>query len=357
MKVGKGKKILMLTDGNIDNASSRIRAIQYIPYLQKNDYKVKLIPRIPKKSAVMLWRFFFFPLLKRWFSLKRLIALKYFHWDLVFIQRSFLSEDLLVSLKSRKIPVLFDFDDAIYLHARKPKNREKTALMVRYADRVIVSTDFLKAFCQQQGKEAFIIPSPVETNRIRPTDRAVHELVTIGWMGSAWTTDFLKIVEKPLQDLAKKYSFRFLTVGAKAEFKIEGIHLESYPWKFEQENDQIGKMDIGIMPLPDNEWSQSKGGYKLLQYMSGGIPCVASPVGINSWIIKPGINGFLASTNAEWFESLEKLLLDPLLRIELGHQGRKDAVLFYSRDICFEKLLHVLQETMNKKQISVKSIL
>jgi len=339
---GKNKRILVLTNGNADNASSRIRAIQYIPYLQKNGFNVTLIPRVPKKSSNLIRRFFFFPLLKRWFYLKRLIAVKYFSWDLVFIQRAFLSEYLLKSLQNRKIPMLFDFDDAIYINSKKPENKRKTALMIQYAARVIVSTGFLGEFCRVNHKDPVIIPSPVETDRIKPIEKSDVHPVTIGWMGSAWTTDFLKIIEKPLQHLAEKYSFRLLTIGTKPGFIIEGINHESKAWSFDLENAHIGEMDIGVMPLPDTEWSRSKGGYKLLQYMSGGIPCVASPVGINSSIIRPGVNGFLASSEEEWAESLEKLIKDPSLRNELGKQGRKDAVELYSREVCFEKLMNVL---------------
>jgi glycosyltransferase involved in cell wall biosynthesis len=114
-------------------------------------------------------------------------------------------------------------------------------------------------------------------------------------------------------------------------------------WVFEAENENIGQMDIGLMPLPDNDWTRMKGGYKLLQYMAAGIPCVASPVGINQSIIKPGENGFLASNDEEWYLVLERLITDPELRIKLGVNGRKDAVELYSREVCFEKLLTMIK--------------
>ena len=39
----------MLTDGNLDNASARIRAIQYIPFFEAQGYNVTHIPRISKR--------------------------------------------------------------------------------------------------------------------------------------------------------------------------------------------------------------------------------------------------------------------------------------------------------------------
>jgi glycosyltransferase involved in cell wall biosynthesis len=339
----KKYRMLILTDGNSDNASARIRAIQYIPFLIQQGIQVRLIPRIPEKSFRLIHRFIIFPLLKRWYSLKRNFEIRFRNWDIVFIQRTFIKKRYLKVLKKCNSLIVYDFDDAIYLNPQKPSNREKTAAMIKYADEVIVSTEYLKDFCNKHHKEPVIIPSPVETDRIKPTAKSSDHILTIGWIGSEWTTGFLSIVENPLKKLAQKYSFIFLTVGAKSGYQIEGINHVSKPWSFDDESKLIAEMDIGIMPLPDTEYTRSKGGYKLFQYMSAGIPCVASPVGINSSIIKPGVNGYLALSEDEWFSQLEKLINDVDLRSKLGNNGRIDALELYSREVCFEKLMTVIR--------------
>jgi glycosyltransferase involved in cell wall biosynthesis len=342
MALESRKRMLMLTDGNIDNASSRIRAIQYIPYLNKNKIEVHLIPRVPEKSPKLFRRFCIFPLLKRLYYLRKIYAIRFQQWDIAFIQRTFIEKSELKQLKGRNVRIIYDFDDAIYINPQKPANRDKAATIIKFADQVIVSTEFLKDFCVDNHKNPAIIPTPVETDRIKPSIKSLDHITTIGWIGSVWTTGFLAIVENPLKRLAKTYSFRFLTVGAKPDYHIEGINHISKPWSFNEENERIAEMDIGIMPLPDTDFARSKGGYKLIQYMSGGIPCIASPVGINSSMIRPGINGYLASSEDEWFEQLEKLINDPVLMSELGKNGRKDAVELYSREVCFEKLINVI---------------
>jgi glycosyltransferase involved in cell wall biosynthesis len=335
-------RMLMLTDGSRDNASARVRAILYIPCLEQKGFHIKLIPRVPEKSPHFIYRFCLFPVLKRWYHLKRIFAIRFLPWDIVIIQRTFLKESYLRLLKKRNTSIIYDFDDAIYINAKKPLSRNKTALMIKYADEVIVSTEFLKDFCNSNHKEPVIIPSPVETDRIEPSVKPSDHILTIGWIGSIWTTGFLGIVENALKRLAKTHSFVFLTVGAKTDFRIEGINHVSRPWTFEEENNLLAEMDIGIMPLPDTDFARSKGGYKLFQYMSAGIPCVASPVGINSQIIKPGMNGHLASDENEWYSSLEKLINDPLQRAELGKNGRKEVLELYSREVCFEKLQKIV---------------
>ncbi|HEY3390868.1 MAG TPA: glycosyltransferase family 4 protein [Prolixibacteraceae bacterium] len=343
MSIQKKKGMLMLTDGNCDNASARIRALQYIPFFEAEGYHVTHIPRIPRRPSNLISKYTVFPILKRWYFLKMVLAIIFVKWDIVFIQRLFISKGLLKSLNNRSIPIVYDFDDAIYINPKRPANREKTADMVRYANKVIVSTNYLNEFCLDCGQTPEIIPSPVETDRIRPYEKPINQFLTIGWIGSPWTSGFLELIEKPLKRLAEKYSFRFLTVGARPDYKIMGVNHMAKEWVFEAENENIGQMDIGLMPLPDNDWTRMKGGYKLLQYMAAGIPCVASPVGINQSIIKPGENGFLASNDEEWYLVLERLITDPELRIKLGVNGRKDAVELYSREVCFEKLLTMIK--------------
>lgn len=340
----KGKRILMLTDGNIDNASARIRAMQYIPFFEEQGYSVTLIPRIPRKPTNPFSRYFTFPICKRLFHLRMMLAILCGRWGIVYIQRVFVKEYLLKHLTHKSIPIIYDFDDAIYINAHRPVSRMQTAVMIRNAAKVIISTDYLQPFCIENGKEAELIYSPVETDRIRPTVKSSDHIMTIGWIGSPWTSGFLDIVENPLQRLAEKYNFYFLTVGAKPDYTISGINHLAKPWRYEEENENISLMDIGIMPLPDTDYARMKGGYKLIQYMSAGIAAVASPVGINQSIIKPGENGLLASTEEEWFQEMELLIKDSALRDRLGAAGRQNAIDFYSREVCFNKLLNIIQE-------------
>jgi glycosyltransferase involved in cell wall biosynthesis len=89
------------------------------------------------------------------------------------------------------------------------------------------------------------------------------------------------------------------------------------------------EMDIGVMPLPNDEWTRGKCGFKILQYMALGIPTVGSPVGVNAEIIS-GSNGYLATTNTEWIEALERLIFDRALRKRLGEEGQRTVIERYS---------------------------
>ncbi|HNC29433.1 MAG TPA: glycosyltransferase family 4 protein, partial [Cyclobacteriaceae bacterium] len=90
------------------------------------------------------------------------------------------------------------------------------------------------------------------------------------------------------------------------------------------------KLDIGVMPLTDDIWAKGKCGFKALQYMALGVPCVISPVGVNSEIVDNGVTGFLATTKNEWIEKLERLMADQKLREAMGKKGREKVEAEYS---------------------------
>ncbi|MBN2134869.1 MAG: glycosyltransferase family 4 protein, partial [Acidobacteria bacterium] len=225
---------------------------------------------------------------------------------------------------------------------KSSSNKKRAGLMIRYADEIFISTEFLNEFCALFNRKGIVVPSPVETDRIMPVLRHPNDVPVIGWIGSSWTTNYLKVVETALQKIGKKIPFRFLSVGMNSEYRLENINHISKEWRYEEENASINMMDIGIMPLPDDEFTRAKGGYKLYLYMAGAIPCVASPVGINSSIIRNNENGFLASSEEEWIDALEKLLSDRELRKRLGENGRKDAISKYDRAVCAEKILGII---------------
>jgi len=60
------------------------------------------------------------------------------------------------------------------------------------------------------------------------------------------------------------------------------------------------------------------------------IPAVVSRVGVNVDMVDHGVNGFHATTQAEWLESLELLISNETLRKEMGESGRKKVIDHYS---------------------------
>jgi glycosyltransferase involved in cell wall biosynthesis len=332
-------RLIMLTYGAWDHASSRERAVKYKPLLEANSaYHVCWIPRVPERAKSWMAKLTF-PLVKRWLAIKRFSLLLFCKWDIIFIQRLFLPRWLLKLIRKRRIPIIFDFDDAIYLNVPgQPRNQERTSRMIRASSQVIISSSELISFCQENDSDPVIIPTPVDTDRFKPRLNDADKIFTIGWIGSFWTTKYLSEIKDALTTVVKSRTVRLLLNGADPKFSLSGIPIVIESWSYGKEPELLQQMTVGIMPLTNDEWARGKGGYKLLLYMATGLPVVASPVGVNQEIVQHGDNGFLASRQEEWVKYLIQLCDDPKLCRKMGMAGREVVVKQYSRDVCFEKL-------------------
>jgi glycosyltransferase involved in cell wall biosynthesis len=338
--------LLILTYGNWNHPSSRIRAVQYIDFFKKSgQYHVKWIPRISIPGKGFKNKYFTFPIIKRWLFLFRFIYLIFNSVDQVFVQRDFLSKLLLRLIQAKRIKLIYDFDDAIYLETSdSSKNQDKTARMIKAAYAVIVSSDDLIQFASAYNPNVYVIPSPVDIigKAELKKSKSSNELVTVGWIGSVTTTKYLKEIIVPFTEIGLTTRFRFLVIGAGEQIVIPGIEVVQKEWSFEKEAEFLDEMDVGIMPLPENDWTQGKGGYKLILYSSAGLPLIASPVGINKRIVVPGSNGFLAGTRNEWIKYIRLLLDDEDMRLEMGAKAMEIAKENYSREVCFNKLISII---------------
>jgi glycosyltransferase involved in cell wall biosynthesis len=284
-----------------------------------------------------------FPVRKQWLKIKRYYILLFFKWDIVFIQRLFLAPWILKRLQKKQVSVCYDFDDAIYLDKPgKSVNRRHTVTMIQAASKVIVSSSELTAFCKTYNCSPDIIATPVDTGRIMPGPvKKDDSTFTIGWIGSPSTTKYLEEIARPLAKVSKIRKINLLVVGAdlrRRRFTLPDIPITREKWDYEREPQLLQQMTIGVMPLPDNEWTRAKAGYKLLLYMSAGLAVIASPVGINKEIIVNGETGFLAQNQEEWVKYFIQLCDDPLLRNKMGARGRDLVMARFERSICFQKL-------------------
>jgi glycosyltransferase involved in cell wall biosynthesis len=76
--------------------------------------------------------------------------------------------------------------------------------------------------------------------------------------------------------------------------------------------------------------------------MAGGLPVVATPVGVNRHMVEVGVNGYLPVSMEEWVTALRMIIHDEQLRSRLGNAGRKKAEEMYNLHITGPKLLQLL---------------
>ena len=234
--------------------------------------------------------------------------------------------------------IIYDFDDAIWMPDSTVetrlvswiKCRWKIKYICKWSYKISAGNLFLQNYAKQYNANVVIIPTCVDTevrhNRIKEHKKAN---LTIGWTGSHSTLRYLEIILPAIINLQQEYNFTFLIISNKPP-AFELKNMKFLQWNEKSEVEDLLQMDIGVMPLPDNLWSEGKCGFKLVQYLSLGIPAVAGKAGVNKEIIGHGVNGFLCESVSEWKEALQKLLTDSSLRKALGLEGRRKIEQEYS---------------------------
>jgi glycosyltransferase involved in cell wall biosynthesis len=234
--------------------------------------------------------------------------------------------------------IIYDFDDAIWIPSVSEqnslvgnfKNAKKVKNICKWAYRVSGGNEYLCNYAKQFNKSVVYNPTCVDAeNRHNILANQDVEKITIAWTGSFSTLKYLSIVENALQRLQEKYDFNVKIIcNQKPALNLKNI--QYVEWSETNEVSELASCQIGLMPLTHDEWSEGKCGFKLIQYLSLGIPSVSSSVGVNKKIIEQGINGFFADSDKAWYNSIEKLILDADLRKKMGIAGRKKMIAQYS---------------------------
>ncbi len=225
-------------------------------------------------------------------------------------------------------PLVFEFDDAIWLPAasaanawaRHLKPADKTAEICRLARHVVVGNSTLAEFARTRAAAVSVVPSTIDTGVYALRARAANPRPVLGWTGSTTTVPYLEALLPALLRLRAEVDFELRVIGGQPH--LPGLDVRLVPWRADSEADDLRPLDVGLMPLPDDAWSRGKCGMKALQYMALGIPPVVAPVGVNATLVSHGVSGFHARHDDEWIAALLRLIRAPELRARLGMAAR-----------------------------------
>jgi glycosyltransferase involved in cell wall biosynthesis len=269
---------------------------------------------------------------------------KVYEVDYVFIHRELtpvgppLFEWIIAKILRKKI--IYDFDDAIWLTDKTNEGnfeklirwRSKVSAICRWSYKVSVGNIYLASYARKFNSQVFINPTTLDTSIHHPLKKELksNNSVTVGWTGSRSTLKYLHELESVLIDLENKFEHLSFVVIADEKPALKLKRLQFLQWNKETEIEDLNKIDIGIMPLPNDAWTQGKCGFKALQYFSLGKPAVVSPVAINKEIVVPNENGYWASTQQEWINALSLLIENEKLRSDFGKKGSETIEKKYS---------------------------
>ena len=342
-------KILMLSSGE-RVPSSRFRMLPYVRHFRNAGHRCTLASSIPQKYD--WFQAIGFRLSQR---LKR--GVRRLHWyqsrwrgdDVVIIDREiFDSPDWSLEQCFRKTTarMVLDLDDAVFL--RYP---EKFEQLVPMADLVLCGNSFIEEWVRPRNSKTLILPTCVEMSQYppRPPASVAGRPLRIGWIGTTGNLRYFQVAAAGLRALAAKVSFELVVIVPDIQpllddVDLSGVRVIHEPWDKDREVQQLHQLDVGLMPLFENEvWDRYKCGLKLIQYMAAGIPAVASPVGVNAAIVTPGHDGLLATSDSEWTTALEELLADETKRHAMGTAARITASEKYSIEANFPRYQQALQ--------------
>jgi len=256
----------------------------------------------------------------------------------------------------RGTPIVYDLDDAIYLGDRNESSRLKkwvrcdwrVGVVGAWADKVTPGNDYLADYVRRFNDDVEIVPTTVSTDEYQPTP-VVHDGrdPVIGWTGSQTTARMLEPLLPTLERLQSDHDFEFLVMGADVD--LVGLEGRCIPWSADHEVEVVQKMDIGLMPLPDNRWTRGKCALKALQYLAVGSPAVVSDVGMNDSAVPHGECGYVVDSESEWMDALTTLLEDEDKRADMGRAGRRHIEGHYSARAWAPDLERILRDAADAK--------
>ena len=318
-------KVLLLCRYHRDGSSSRVRFMQYIPYLESQGISVTVSPLLYKDYIKVIYSGKRPSLIRIAFSyLSRMLVLTNIRkYDVLWIEKELFPIipawfERFILLVGKKYIV--DYDDATFLDYKESFISNKIAKIMRMSSCVVCGNKFLLDYAKNaNAKKVKLLPTVVDLNYYT-INKKYGGNVVVGWIGAPYTVHYLLPILDILSIISERVLLELHVVGA--TIKHPNINIKCIPWCEKNESKLIQEFDIGIMPLSDSPWEKGKCAYKLIQYMACGLPVIGSDIGANKDVITQGKNGFLAKTSDDWLRYLNILIDSPERRRLMGMSGR-----------------------------------
>ena len=312
-------KILWLTH-RADTPSTRYRVRAFTPHFESAGHSVQIL----EYSSSLLK---IYPLMKAIASA-----------DVVAVQKRLPPPWVTRAIRRRAKRLVFDFDDAIYLKkgdegtSRKGARVKRFGAMMAAADLVIAGNSHLADVARQDGaKRAEVIPTVLDPLKYLEARRAPHDDIVLGWIGAGGNVKYLEAL---LPHLPKARVRCVCNVFPSGVEKVE--------WSEAGEAAALAGMDVGLAPMPDDEWTRGKCGTRVLQYFAAGLPVVADRVGVHADLVEEGASGYLVATTDQWRARVAELAADGDKRRRFGEHGRRTVIERYSLRAVAPRLLDLL---------------
>jgi glycosyltransferase involved in cell wall biosynthesis len=239
--------------------------------------------------------------------------------------------------KTVKRPLVFGYDDAVYMPSGKKNllrmwfgSWRDVNWLISHSHLVIARNEFLATYARRHNPYVSMIPAGIDVSLYERISASIARrrdddlTFVMGWIGTPATMPYLELARPALESLGREGPVELRVIGG-GKVRLANVLVKHITWRQEAEVQELARVDVGIAPMPDDEWARGKSGLKVVQYMGCGIPVVASAVGVHLELLESGKQGFLVRTTEEWLRALRALRNDRNLRAEMGQSGQQTA--------------------------------
>ena len=308
---------------------------EYIIYdaISENEFKKNLINSGVKKNIYQAYLFFRIYLRR----LKAILSDIKQNRQIIIIQREIFPHAMgrIAGFFLKKLckgkKVIWDFDDNIFFN-NEICNRERM-ILEKNSNVIVVTSEHLRGLLSESAqKKTILLPTTDGFCKRFDIDlykkkrmNSYRERIELVWVGTAVNLNNIDLVINELDEAAsvlKKHSKRMIlniVCNKKYECKTHSLIINNIKWSRKIAEETIINSHIGIMPLIMSEYALGKGGFKLIQYISVGLPVVASAVGYNVEIISNDMGKLIRNNDLEeWKKFIVKLSADSILYATMG---------------------------------------
>ena len=246
--------------------------------------------------------------------------------DIVVIHRRIISrfmpfsyKCLLLLLKYRGVKIVWDFDDNIVESGEVSKTTFD--FYSKLSDTIVVTHVFLKEqiSCKVRNKVQIIPTTDGDMYKSFKDDKinsyrllSLEKELNLVWVATSSNLEYLNGIINILDLTAKKIkknglNLKLLVVcDSPLLHNCQNLKVCNIKWTRNKAIETMKIAHIGLMPLANTSFTMGKGGFKLVQYMSIGLPSIGSNVGYNTYVLSDEA-GVLVNGEQDWEDAIIKL--------------------------------------------------
>lgn len=266
---------------------------------------------------------------------------------------------LLIFRIAKNTTLYWDFDD--YIFANNEISKSQANILKNESEKIIVTSEYLKSKIEKDYQNKVILLPTTdgdlqgfeEKALISKRKKTFENKIRLVWVGTSANMPNLfkviKVLNKAAKILRKTYNKELiLTIVCNKPFNVTANNLiiRNILWNRNVAKEEIYNAHIGIMPLILNKYSLGKGGFKLVQYISTGLPVIASKVGFNQEVIDDSC-GILVDDETYsdgWVDAILKISFSQ----DIWEQYSVSAYVRWKERFSYEHNLSVWKELLHK---------